>query len=98
MWTIYKYFDCVIGSISQCSNVRDDFVNFLLPKVVRCDDMKCKIRYKKESHHKDAVELALKKFASALLRNHGSIETELAQKSQPVTKNKPQKRKAVKMK
>jgi len=64
MWTIYKYFDCVIGSISQCSHVRDDFVNFLLPKVSRCDDMKCKVSYKKESHHKDAVELAIKKFSS----------------------------------
>jgi len=55
------------------------------------------VRGNHPEHHNEAFVLVLRKFVSALQRNYADVQKELAQKSKPVTANKPEKRKAIRL-
>ena len=102
LWTVYQFVDCVLPSISDCSHIKDDLVEFLLPKILVCADLKCGRKDTKNAigqinlHNTEILRHALKKFISPIIKNYGQSVSDVCAPL-PVTYNKPAKRKALKL-
>ena len=93
LWTIYKFVDVILPSISSCSHLLDDIVSFLSPRLLKCSDLRCNKTSANDTkpHNTDIVDLILRKFVSPILKNHRQVLTEVG-RGKPVTMNKPAKR------
>ena len=96
LWTIYKFVDVILPSISSCSHLLDDIVSFLSPRLLKCSDLRCnKISANDTKPHNTHCLPHNTKFESPILKNHGQVLTEV-RRGKPVTMNKPAKRKVLK--
>lgn len=103
LWTVYKFVDKVLPSVSHCSNILQDFVEMLLPRLLECSELKCTSGRDQTTntgqiipHHKEILRHALKKFISPILKNYGKGISDVNEPP-PITQNKPAKRKVLKL-
>lgn len=48
LWTVYKFVDKVLPLVSQCSNILNDSVEMLLPRLLECSDLNVKMEGMKQ--------------------------------------------------
>ena len=73
LWTLYVFIKSVLPLLVNCSLVKCDLKNFLLPKMKACATFLCELALPGETND-ELLECILDKFLTALLHNQCLLE------------------------
>ena len=93
MWNIYLYFRRIFPQIRTSSKIVDDLVEFIVPRLSKCDELKCSDDGR---HCHILCSFLCKTFFLAVFRTQEKKFRVQCEKK-PIVQNKPQKRKVVKL-
>jgi hypothetical protein len=92
-WTLHIFLKSFFSELKQCTKVVNDSVDFLVPLLSECPEVKCSEDGK---HSKELSRLLLSKFFYGVMRTEED-KSKIRLDKKPIVFNKPEKRKVLKL-